>query len=394
MLLGIGPDGPVRGRRVAITGIGTVSCCGVGADALWAGLNGPPPVGERRVPDFDPEVWFTAKEARQVDRFTQFAVAATTEALEDAGELGCRSRAIRGGDGNRGRRSRLPRVPDPPLRREGRTPGLAATRADDDVQRRCRGRLHPARLARTLRDRHHRVRGRGPQHRRRRASRGLGALRRCHRRSRRGRHDQRRHCRLHQHDRSVDLGRIASLRHPSRRVRHHRRSRRPGARGVGPRRRPRRADLRRAVRLREHRRRPSHHRADSGRIGCRRVHGARHGGCRRRRRPDRPHQRARDLHSLERSGRGRRHHQGVRQPRAAGDVDQGHHRPRTRRERRHRGRRGRYSASSTGSSPRPRATSSPTRRSPSTSWPVPLGHGSPPRSSPTPSGSAATTAAW
>ena len=87
MLLGIGPDGPVRGRRVAITGIGTVSCCGVGADALWAGLNGPPPVGERRVPDFDPEVWFTAKEARQVDRFTQFAVAATTEALEDAGEL-------------------------------------------------------------------------------------------------------------------------------------------------------------------------------------------------------------------------------------------------------------------------------------------------------------------
>jgi 3-oxoacyl-[acyl-carrier-protein] synthase II len=87
MLLGIGPDGPVRGRRVAITGIGAVSCCGVGADALWAGLNGPPPVGERRVPDFDPEVWFSAKEARQVDRFTQFSVAATTEALEDAGEL-------------------------------------------------------------------------------------------------------------------------------------------------------------------------------------------------------------------------------------------------------------------------------------------------------------------
>jgi 3-oxoacyl-[acyl-carrier-protein] synthase II len=87
MLLGIGPDGPVRGRRVAITGIGAVSCCGVGADALWSGLNGPPPVGERRVPDFDPEVWFSAKEARQVDRFTQFAVAATTEALEDAGEI-------------------------------------------------------------------------------------------------------------------------------------------------------------------------------------------------------------------------------------------------------------------------------------------------------------------
>jgi 3-oxoacyl-[acyl-carrier-protein] synthase II len=87
MLLGVGPDGPVRGRRVAITGIGAVSCCGVGVDALWSGLNGPPPPGERRVPDFDPEAWFSAKEARQVDRFTQFAVAATTEALADAGDL-------------------------------------------------------------------------------------------------------------------------------------------------------------------------------------------------------------------------------------------------------------------------------------------------------------------
>jgi 3-oxoacyl-[acyl-carrier-protein] synthase II len=87
MLLGIGPEGPVRGRRVAVTGIGVVSCCGIGTDALWTGLNGPAPTGERRVPDFDPEAWFSTKEARQVDRFTQFAVAATTEALEDAGDL-------------------------------------------------------------------------------------------------------------------------------------------------------------------------------------------------------------------------------------------------------------------------------------------------------------------
>ena len=87
MLLGIGPDGPITGRRVAITGLGVVSCCGIGADALWTGLNGPPPEGERRVPDFDPERWFTTKEARQVDRFAQFAVAVADMALEDAGEL-------------------------------------------------------------------------------------------------------------------------------------------------------------------------------------------------------------------------------------------------------------------------------------------------------------------
>jgi 3-oxoacyl-[acyl-carrier-protein] synthase II len=88
MLLGFGPDGPIAGRRVAITGIGVVSCCGVGPEALWTGLNGPAPKGERRVPDFDPERWFSAKEVRQVDRFAQFSVAASEMALEDAGDLG------------------------------------------------------------------------------------------------------------------------------------------------------------------------------------------------------------------------------------------------------------------------------------------------------------------
>ncbi|HEY4946923.1 MAG TPA: beta-ketoacyl-ACP synthase II [Acidimicrobiales bacterium] len=87
MQLGIGPDGPIAGRRVAITGMGVVSCCGVGTEALWSGLNGPPPIGERRVPDFNPEQWFTAKEARQIDRFAQFSVAVASMALEDAGEI-------------------------------------------------------------------------------------------------------------------------------------------------------------------------------------------------------------------------------------------------------------------------------------------------------------------
>ena len=88
MLLGIGPDGPFVGRRVAITGLGAVTCCGLGVAALWKGLVNPTPRGERRVPDFDPSVWFGPKEARRVDRFAQMSVAAATEALADAGELG------------------------------------------------------------------------------------------------------------------------------------------------------------------------------------------------------------------------------------------------------------------------------------------------------------------
>jgi 3-oxoacyl-[acyl-carrier-protein] synthase II len=88
MLLGVGPDGPVHGRRVAVTGLGAVTCCGIGAAALWEGLVRPTIDGERRVPDFDPSRWFDTKEARRVDRFAQFSVAAAEEALADAGEIG------------------------------------------------------------------------------------------------------------------------------------------------------------------------------------------------------------------------------------------------------------------------------------------------------------------
>ena len=86
MLLGVTADGPVRGRRVAVTGIGVVACCGIGPDAFWDGLLRPAPMGERRVPDFDPTSWFGPKDARRVDRFAQFSVAAADMARHDAGD--------------------------------------------------------------------------------------------------------------------------------------------------------------------------------------------------------------------------------------------------------------------------------------------------------------------
>jgi 3-oxoacyl-[acyl-carrier-protein] synthase II len=87
MQVGIGADGPIRGRRVAVTGMGAVTCCGVGIEALWDGLLTPAVVGGA-VRDFEPERWFGPKEVRQIDRFAQFSMAAADLAVQDAGEIG------------------------------------------------------------------------------------------------------------------------------------------------------------------------------------------------------------------------------------------------------------------------------------------------------------------
>jgi 3-oxoacyl-[acyl-carrier-protein] synthase II len=75
-------------RRVVITGMGAVTPLGVGADALierWtAGKTGIED-GEGRCDQFDPGDFMTRKEARRSDRFAQFAIAASEEALGQAG---------------------------------------------------------------------------------------------------------------------------------------------------------------------------------------------------------------------------------------------------------------------------------------------------------------------
>ena len=75
-------------RRVAIVGLGVVSCAGTGLEAFWQGLNSAPPEGERRVHDFDPLPFYdNPKEARRADRTQQMATASATMAIEDAGDL-------------------------------------------------------------------------------------------------------------------------------------------------------------------------------------------------------------------------------------------------------------------------------------------------------------------
>jgi len=75
-------------RRVAITGVGVVSPVGIGTEAYWQGLLAPQPTEERRVHDFDPKDYYDDPKAiRRADRFEQFAVAASLQAVAQAGEL-------------------------------------------------------------------------------------------------------------------------------------------------------------------------------------------------------------------------------------------------------------------------------------------------------------------
>jgi 3-oxoacyl-[acyl-carrier-protein] synthase II len=90
-----------RGHRVVITGMGTVTPVGSDREATWKalldGVSGAADITQFdaddrfdtrfacEVKEFDPGQYMERKEARRADRFAQFAIAATTQALEHAG---------------------------------------------------------------------------------------------------------------------------------------------------------------------------------------------------------------------------------------------------------------------------------------------------------------------
>lgn len=82
------PSGPVSGRRVAVTGLGALSCLGIGVDALWRGvLSGTAPESKRIEP-FDASHLGNPKELRRLDPFSLYALMAAQEAWDDSGLTG------------------------------------------------------------------------------------------------------------------------------------------------------------------------------------------------------------------------------------------------------------------------------------------------------------------
>ena len=90
----------MNGRRVAVTGLGMVSPLGLNVEDTWrnivAGKSGVAPIDKfdvsaystqfsASVQDFDPTLYMAAKDARKMDVFVQFGMAAGIQAMEDAG---------------------------------------------------------------------------------------------------------------------------------------------------------------------------------------------------------------------------------------------------------------------------------------------------------------------
>ncbi|MGC1419984.1 MAG: beta-ketoacyl-[acyl-carrier-protein] synthase family protein [Acidimicrobiales bacterium] len=85
MHVAVSPSGPIEGRRVAVTGLGALSCAGVGVDALWDALMKSTAPPSKLIAPFDATHLGGPKELRRLDPFALYALMAADEAWRQSG---------------------------------------------------------------------------------------------------------------------------------------------------------------------------------------------------------------------------------------------------------------------------------------------------------------------
>jgi 3-oxoacyl-[acyl-carrier-protein] synthase II len=81
-------SGPIRGYRVAVVGIGALTCAGVGVESLWRALQLSQAPSTKRVPSFETSHLGGPKEIRRLDPFALYGLMAADEAWNMSGLVG------------------------------------------------------------------------------------------------------------------------------------------------------------------------------------------------------------------------------------------------------------------------------------------------------------------
>ena len=245
-------------RRAVITGLGPITCIGIGREDFWRGIraekSGIQSISSfdtaefnahcgGEIPDWIPEDYFPPHRLKRLDRYAQFAVASAKMALDDAGlpysqrePAASRRRKFRHG-ARRRRQCGISTRPFPEERHARREPDPRAaslrrlgpfehrdrvriSRGRDDELEQLRQRHDRGRRSASLHPR--RFRGRHRSRRRRSAAQSPHLRRLCH----------------HQNDEPMDRrsrAGLPALRSQARRIRHGRRRRVARHRGAGTR---------------------------------------------------------------------------------------------------------------------------------------------------------------
>ena len=85
MQVAVTSSGPLQGRRVAVVGLGALSCAGVGVDALWQALQKDTAPESKRLAPFSAEHIGGPKELRRLDPFSLYGLMAADEAWRQSG---------------------------------------------------------------------------------------------------------------------------------------------------------------------------------------------------------------------------------------------------------------------------------------------------------------------